>query len=398
MRILWVSNAAFTNTGYGTGTRSVVPQLQKAGHEVAVLAYWGLQGAHLTIDGIEHFSPRTDQWGNDILEDTMRYFRADLAIIHRDIWVNDPGLAERLPIAAWFPIDSGPPLGEPLRTQMEKHRWMATMSRWGQEVAAAEGFKVARIPHSVDTQVFRYERRKDLRKQYISALPKLDESAFLVLIVAANKGFPSRKGFPEMFDALARFQRKCSDVYVHVHSLVTSEQGGPDLQRLARAAGMDLDRMSILNPFAYFLGLEPEDMARFYQMADVLLNTSYGEGFGIPILEAQACGTPVITTCFSSMPEITLNGYTVNGTLTRTPFYNTWMVPSVDEITAKLLHLYHRPPSEETTRGVAATIAANFSDEAVFETAWKPWLAQIEADLRAGQGGSSEFPLIAKVS
>ena len=41
-----------------------------------------------------------------------------------------------------------------------------------------------------------------------------------------------------------------------------------------------------------------------YNLADVFLYPSYRESFGIPILEAQACGTPVITSNTSSMPEV----------------------------------------------------------------------------------------------
>jgi len=40
-------------------------------------------------------------------------------------------------------------------------------------------------------------------------------------------------------------------------------------------------------------------------MADVSVYPSFYEGFGLPVLEAMACGTPVITTNVSSMPEIT---------------------------------------------------------------------------------------------
>lgn len=45
----------------------------------------------------------------------------------------------------------------------------------------------------------------------------------------------------------------------------------------------------------------------FYRMAEVVLWPSFHEGFGLPVLEAMACGTPVITSASSSLPELTGN-------------------------------------------------------------------------------------------
>jgi glycosyltransferase involved in cell wall biosynthesis len=41
-----------------------------------------------------------------------------------------------------------------------------------------------------------------------------------------------------------------------------------------------------------------------YSMAEVFVYPSLYEGFGLPVLEAMACGTPVITTHISSLPEV----------------------------------------------------------------------------------------------
>jgi len=46
-----------------------------------------------------------------------------------------------------------------------------------------------------------------------------------------------------------------------------------------------------------------EDMPAFYSGAEALVYTSLYEGFGLPILEAMACGTPVVTSNISSFPE-----------------------------------------------------------------------------------------------
>jgi glycosyltransferase involved in cell wall biosynthesis len=54
-----------------------------------------------------------------------------------------------------------------------------------------------------------------------------------------------------------------------------------------------------------FLGFQPhETLAAFYRLARVFVFPSLYEGFGLPPLEAMACGAPVVTSNVSSLPEI----------------------------------------------------------------------------------------------
>ncbi len=54
-----------------------------------------------------------------------------------------------------------------------------------------------------------------------------------------------------------------------------------------------------------FLGyVSEEDLPALYTLADIFALVSFYEGFGLPVLEAMACGTPVVGSNRSSMPEI----------------------------------------------------------------------------------------------
>lgn len=75
------------------------------------------------------------------------------------------------------------------------------------------------------------------------------------------------------------------------------ERYGGYLKALASELGIQDD--------VVFVGGVPlEETAHFYQAADVLIYPSFNEVFGLPILEAMACGTPVVTSNLSAMPEI----------------------------------------------------------------------------------------------
>jgi glycosyltransferase involved in cell wall biosynthesis len=50
--------------------------------------------------------------------------------------------------------------------------------------------------------------------------------------------------------------------------------------------------------------IETDDLVGIYNLAQIYLEPSFAEGFGLPILEAMACGCPVVTSNISSLPEL----------------------------------------------------------------------------------------------
>ena len=63
-----------------------------------------------------------------------------------------------------------------------------------------------------------------------------------------------------------------------------------------------------LHKYVRFLGFVPSDtLSILYRLADAFVFPSLYEGFGLPPLEAMACGTPVVTSNVSSLPEVVGN-------------------------------------------------------------------------------------------
>lgn len=60
-----------------------------------------------------------------------------------------------------------------------------------------------------------------------------------------------------------------------------------------------------IEPYTHFTGYVPEqDLPLLYNMAEIFVYPSLYEGFGLPVLEAMACGTPIIACDATSIPEI----------------------------------------------------------------------------------------------
>ena len=100
----------------------------------------------------------------------------------------------------------------------------------------------------------------------------------------------------------------------------------------------------------HFAGYVPrEEQPLWYNSAQVFVYPSAYEGFGLPVLEAMACGTPVITTTSSSLPEVVGDA----GLLT-TP-------GDVDELASVLIELVASNEQHETMRDAGLARATRFS-------------------------------------
>lgn len=103
------------------------------------------------------------------------------------------------------------------------------------------------------------------------------------------------KNLPRLLDAFALLCRRRSC------RLIIRGEGRPAYARLLRERIESLG----LRDAVTFAGYAGEDSLRqLYADAVCLVLPSLGEGFGLPVLEAMACGTPVITASASSLPEV----------------------------------------------------------------------------------------------
>lgn len=104
---------------------------------------------------------------------------------------------------------------------------------------------------------------------------------------------------------------KNCDGLLRAWALARNELGGRQLAVVG--AGRDKKYLDRLHGLAAELGISAdvvfvggvplEETVSFYQAADIFVYPSLNETFGLPILEAMACGCPVVTSDTSAMPE-----------------------------------------------------------------------------------------------
>jgi glycosyltransferase involved in cell wall biosynthesis len=118
---------------------------------------------------------------------------------------------------------------------------------------------------------------------------------------------------------------------------------------------------------------------------DVMLLVTMGEGFGIPLVEAQACGCPVITGDWTANAELVFSGWKVPK-VKATPFWTplaSWQyIPHVGAIAERLEAAYRMKDNQEY-RDAARKGALKYDADKVLERYWKPAMEQMQAEIDA---------------
>lgn len=393
MKILVHCNSPNAPTGYGTQGMMLMSGLKKLGYDVVHVSNYGVQGSPLTTDdGIRIYPAGWDmpaQAGN--VKYVAHTEKPDVVITLVDLWslraMHDDDW--KWPWVAWFPVDSDP-LKKPEFGMLEKVDVPVVYSRYGKRVVEAAGFQdVVYIPHGLDMQKFVPMDPQQARKTL-----NFPEDAFIVGFVGANAFMPSRKGIAEGLLAFRELLLRRPNVVLYMHTTWNTDRGGIDLTVLLDELGIT-EHVFSPNQSAQRMGLIPHDkMPLFYSAFDVLLAPSMGEGFNLPVLEAEACGIPVVGTRTSGQQELIeqAGGWLVDGQPYRRPMDTWWQMPKVDLLARALIQAYDErsKPQWGLRKQAARSFAERYDFDQTVLPLWNELLRGRDWDLEKYQEKEDE--------
>lgn len=378
---LWVSNAIWAPTGYGTQTKQVVTRMIEDGHKMAVAANYGLEATQTNIDGVEVFPRGNDPYSNDVVYpyfmDWQRQNPEGKPFVFTlyDVWVFAGPKWDEMPVVSWVPIDHTPvPLKVAQFLSKENVRPIA-MSKFGVDQLTRAGIACDYIPHAIDTSLM-----KPTANYYTSAGAKsgreiinAPRDAFVVGIINANKGnAPVRKAFAEQILAFSIFAADKPDAVLYLHTERFGAYGGISLDSVIKAVGLREDQYVFVNQYQNMIGIPDEAMAVIYSALNVLLAPTLGEGFGITVVESQSCGVPVIVSDFSAQPELVGDGWKIPGQPLWDAAQNAWFqIPNIEAIVNALNESYERK-NEKTSKDARNFVVNNYDADTVYKEMWQP--------------------------
>lgn len=144
--------------------------------------------------------------------------------------------------------------------------------------------KIFVIPLAIDHSIFHAEA------------PKLPRNRNEKRILHVGTYAP-RKNFQNLIYAFALVKQRFPEIKLF-------KVGRPNWKMEYERSMQLILELGLQDHIIFQTGLNDVELAELYRSADCLVFPSFYEGFGFPILEAMACGTPVITSNSSCLPEV----------------------------------------------------------------------------------------------
>jgi glycosyltransferase involved in cell wall biosynthesis len=329
-RVLWLSDAGST-TGFARATHGIGDRLvTDYGHDVHCLAvnyngdYWPTP-IKLYVPTARNVS---DLYGQSRFVEMLGEVNPDIVIMLNDPYVIlkfllnnkwDPEyvLARTRPILAYMPVDgydqpvawgSIKSLVEgliPIKGGTGPKVQPVAMSYFGRTLFPDAPV----VPHGIETDVF-HPVSKDTpittstgvtvsSKADAKRVIGIQSSDFLILRVDRNS---IRKDFADTWKAINPVMRRHKNVHAWFHCKAEGDQ--LELPQLISRDMETAKRFHFPGSFSTKRGWSNDDLAVLYNAADLFVSTSMGEGFGLTLGEASACGVPIVAQDVSSITEV----------------------------------------------------------------------------------------------
>jgi glycosyltransferase involved in cell wall biosynthesis len=325
-------------------------------------------------EGIAHFPGGAAQFGTEGAVKWTELLKPELVITLFDVWTFPQDFGDQIKFhgADWMPIVpiDCEPIHEFTLRVLNSASYVCAMSRFGEKLLRNQGFFPKYLPHGVDTNIFKPGASD---KALIQAKDK-----FVVGCVAANLEKFDRKGLYPTIRAFAKFQKKHKDSVFYFHGELTRAEDGIDLEWIAHELGIKVHTVDRWHRWAF---LESEELATLYNTFDVFMLLTRGEGFCVPLIEAQACGTPVIVTDYTAPQDLVGAGWKIP-IVDRIPtlIRGYWGEPDVDKGVEALEEAYQMWKDGKDMKQQARDFALDYDFKTVTQKYLVPILKEIEND------------------
>lgn len=378
LKILWHSVAPFVYSGYGIVTRNVALRLAKH-YPLLISTYYGLQpGASIRVAGVRVVPTEEFNLGERTVKHYIQKFGINLPILASDFWPFK-WFAE-LPNSMFYgPVDSFDYTSEDIEV-MRTFTFFVPCSQFGAKVfkSLTGRSPTAVIPHGVDTKVYRPLDKSACRKLF--NFP----DKFIFGTVAANADMEPRKGWDDLLVTLAMFKDRYpseANNWLLFAFTKPSDPRGFNLVEMVKRLGL---HNNVLFPehIVEMVGLPEAELAKLYNCFDVFINSSRREGFCLPVIEAQACGVPVIVPDTSALVEL-VSGH---GWLVRTSDIvftpRGWLCRKVDreDLLKAIEQAYFDSEKREKYSQLSHSFARQFDWNRLVKKHWLPMLEELSSE------------------
>lgn len=250
------------------------------------------------------------------VEEAVNSVNPDVIITFGDEHAFFLGESLGVPVISWFLWGADEPIVGYLDLP---NVTIACATRGAQSKCEEIGVGARYVPHAFDPYTFRPGRRASARAR----LGWEDDYPTVVSVGTNSLPLPDRKNWAGVLESFKLASEGIQGLRLHAH---TSADGALDIPAYAKELGIE-DSVEVAGLDESDRGFPPGYVADLYRASDVLLMPSLAEGFGVPLIEAQACGTPVITTGTHPMDELVFFGHAVPST--PHPDRKGWAQPDV---------------------------------------------------------------------
>ncbi len=377
MKILIHGPAFWAKSAYGKQIKLLIDALQNLGvAEIAQSVTYGLMGRAFELNGVLMLpADGRDAWGNSSVIEHYNYYQPDVVLSLGDVFGLDPVVWSQLPWVPWVTVDSEPLWPDIVTALQASKRPLMAYSRYGRDVLQRAGFDATYVPLAYDPEEFYPVDQAEARARI-----NLPADRFVVLMVQANRHHDNRKNWDGQLTAFADFKRQHPEAFLFMHTCRNSARGGYELDWLLKELGLvEGQDFAFSDQYTETLaGASDTVMRDLYNASDVLLEATKAEGFGVPMLEALACGVPTIYTDFGASREVGV-GYPVAYEREWCWAGSWWCRPDRESIVNALGNALTQ--TGERDRGALVSEVAHYRLDNVTATYWRDVVENWEREL-----------------